>query len=85
MNQGAANVLKFKQRSMRTYYLNRNGQVSQRKSILGESNPQTPHIVYATCRAHDTAEALVKFLASYRDHDMQQYGMRPLTRPHLGK
>jgi len=85
MNQGAANVLKFKQRSVRTYYLNRNGQVSQNRSIVGEADLQTSHNVYATCRAHDTTEALVKFLASYRDQDMQHYGMRPLTRPHLGK
>jgi hypothetical protein len=85
MNQGAANVLKLKQRTMRTYYLNRNGQVSQNRSIVGEADPQTHHNVYATCRAYDTAGALLKFLASYRDRDMQRYGMRPLARPHLGK
>jgi len=47
----------------RTYYLGFNGRVSQRIALVGD--------LHATCRAHDTAEALDKFTRSYRAHECQ--------------
>ena len=60
-----------KPKSQRTYYLYFNGRVSQRLMHADD--------LHATCRAHDTAEALDKFTRSYRAH-----GCQPLDCPHIG-
>ena len=52
-----------KPKSQRTYYLYFNGRVSQRLMHAED--------LHATCRAHDTAEALDKFTQSYRAHGCQ--------------
>ena len=61
-----------KPKSARTYYLYFNGRVSQRLMHAED--------LHATCRAHDTAEALDKFTQSYRAH-----GCQPLDCPHIGR
>jgi hypothetical protein len=52
-----------KPKSQRTYYLGLGGLVSQRIALVGD--------LHATCRAHDTAEALDKFTQSYRARECQ--------------
>ena len=52
-----------KPKSARTYYLYFDGRVSQRLMHAED--------LHATCRAHDTAEALDKFTQSYRAHGCQ--------------
>ena len=61
-----------KPKSQRTYYLYFSGEVSQRLMRAED--------LHATCRAHDTAEALDKFTQSYRAH-----GCQPLYCPHIGR